>query len=275
MPRKAGTQFLPFLDTLITEEIVTYEQIPDGSFAICFDCTSLDFTKTATDLKISPKETAFLKNLSNYGFKKHDKNGNRKRYHCDNYQPGHVDTDALIDRCKAANDVCNNKKRKKNESGGASTKSSKVSKMGEQFGGLNFESNLVQIQPDTITRKQSSVFVGNNRIGANNTKGLRCVKNLSKTIDLTGDSNELDNSLNFGTNFDLKSEKNAITSDVSMTYVNQPPVFFPVETSPNYQVVGEDTVPLADFQKLQRDHDLKSMKIEQQSMEIEQLKKEL
>jgi len=245
MPKKAGTQFLPFLDILIKQKIATFEQLPDGTYAICFNCGSSSFVKAAVAHKISSKETAFLKNLSNYGFKKHDKDGNKKRYHCKHYQPGNMDIEALIKRCKEANDVCNSKKRKKNESGD-STKNSKMSKMGEQFGGLSFESDMVQIQPDTITRKKSSVFVGNSRIRANNTKELRCVKSLKTNIDLT-DSTDLDNSLN-----------NTMTADVSITDVSQPPVFFPVA---NYQVLSEDTVPLADHQKLQ--------------FEMEQLKKEL
>lgn len=249
MPKKAGTQFLPFIDFLIKQGTITFEKIADESHVICFDCTSQDFINEASVRSISSKESAFLKNLSNYGFKKHDKEGNKKRYHCDKYQPDKIDLDWLIKRCKSANDTQNSKKaekRKKNESGD-SAKSAKTVKLGKvlDFGELEFESDFVEIQPNTITRNSNrSVFVANSRIQSNNTEELRYVKNLNKDIDVTAILNN-----------DLESGNSSLfTEDMTVSDV---------------QVLSDPkTVPLIDFEKLQRENEINKN-------EKEQLKNEL
>merc|ERR1712170_57021 len=96
------------------EEVTITDELSGTSYkidALKFDCLEPEFIKAAKEAKLSSKETSFLKNLSNYGFKKFDKTGNVKRYYSELFQPGSIDKIKLIELCKNANKPQNDKKK--------------------------------------------------------------------------------------------------------------------------------------------------------------------
>jgi len=199
MPKQAGTQFLPFLELLLEDQIIKFEEViltdaespmkrsritndtstPIRLYAIVFDCSKEGFINLAKNRGISSKETSFLKNLSNYGFKRYDKNGNVKRYYSKYYQPGYVDKYQLIEKCKKANEIQNSKKkvqlgekRSKHASGdsGISTNQSQ-----KQFK-LETDSTTAMaiVRPNSIfTNSSSSIF------RSREAAGLRCVQRVN------------------------------------------------------------------------------------------------